>query len=469
MSPDTCGSGLSVCICRGQIASTPERNEMVRSCSAANCVNRQTAQTKRKGITFHRFPKEESRRTLWVNAVSQSHAAVGSDWTPSVHSSLCSQHFHDKQFDRTGQTVRLRDSAVPVIFSTLSAPKMPRHCSALGCTTRDSRQTRDHNISFHRLPRKDDPRRSLWIANCRRRDPSGTGIWDPSSDYVYFCSKHFEKGCFEAVGFSGYHRLKEDAVPTIFTPLTKLRKTAKLKAQKKKNSKVTKTRVKRKRDFLVNDNTAPLESADPSNSQCFDTGRYDNVPTPDLVNFHGLCPENIDIPGDAAPAEGALATTVDHQMHPEATLEDIEVASVMNGPLSELELSQVRAEMTSEMPHNTETCEPTAEVNKAPRPVSPSTYMMRIPQPPGAYIQNEHSYHVGNALLWKRRAEAALEALSKVQRQLEACRRREQRLRLRISSLQHEHMRERRAQSDVREKLKEHLQVFELQLINDFV
>ncbi|KAM4015945.1 THAP domain-containing protein 7 isoform 2-T3 [Anomaloglossus baeobatrachus] len=442
---------------------------MVRSCSAANCVNRQTVQTKRKGITFHRFPKKESRRTLWVNAVSHSHTAVGSDWTPSVHSSLCSQHFHDTQFDRTGQTVRLRDSAVPVIFSSLDLSKMPRHCSALGCTTRDSQQTRDDNISFHRLPRKEDPRRSLWIANCRRTDPSGNGLWDPSSDYVYFCSKHFEKSCFEAVGISGYHRLKEEAVPTIFTPSTKLRRTAKLKAQKKKNSKITKAKVKRKKDLLVSNTTAPPESADRSDNQCFDSGRYDNVPTPDLVNFHGLCPENIDIPGDAAPAEGALATTVDHQMHPEAALEDIEVASVMNGPLSDLELSHVREEMSSEMSMNTEPCEPSEQVDRTPRPVSPSTYMMRIPQPPGAYIQNEHSYHVGNALLWKRRAEAALEALSKVQRQLEACRRREQRLRLRISSLQQEHMRERRAQSDVREKLKEHLQVFELQLINDFV
>ncbi|XP_044138049.1 THAP domain-containing protein 7 isoform X2 [Bufo gargarizans] len=442
---------------------------MVRSCSAANCVNRQTVLTKRKGITFHRFPKEESRRTLWVNAVSRSHAAVGSDWTPSVHSSLCSQHFHDKQFDRTGQTVRLRDSAVPVVFSTLTAPQvtMPRHCSALGCTTRDSRQTRDENISFHRLPRKEDHRRSLWIANCRRRDPNGLGLWDPSSDYVYFCSKHFEKSCFEAVGISGYHRLKEDAVPTIFMPSSKLQRTEKLRAQKKKNSKVTKTKVMRKKDLLVNSNTAPAESANPSDNQSLDSGRYDNVPTTDLVHFHGLCPENIDIPGDAAPAEGALATTVDHQMHPEAALEDLEVSSAVNGPLSDLELAHVREEMSAEMSLNTESSKPSED--KTPRPVSPSTYMMRIPQPPGAYIQNEHSYHVGNALLWKRRAEAALEALSKVQRQLEACRRREQRLRLRISALQQEHMRERRAQSDVREKLKEHLQVFELQLINDFV
>ncbi|KAM4704258.1 THAP domain-containing protein 7 isoform 1-T3 [Rhinophrynus dorsalis] len=443
---------------------------MVRSCSAANCVNRQTALSKRKGITFHRFPKEEARRKLWVLAVSCSHAAVGSDWTPSIHSSLCSQHFQDKQFDRTGQTVRLRDTAVPTIFSSVNGSKMPRHCSALGCTTRDSRQTRGNNISFHRLPRKDDPRRSLWIANCQRTDPSGKGLWDPSSDYVYFCSKHFEKSCFEVVGISGYHRLKEDAVPTLFMPSAKLRKAAKLKAQKRKNAKNTKTKVKRRRNLPINMNPDLLDSSDPSDLPCFDGRRYDGVPTQDLVNFHGLCPENIDLPNESTPAEGAVANTVD-QMHPEATLEDMEVTTVINEPLSDcsLELSHVRDEESSRMSLGPEASDSREGESENTRPISPSVYMMRLPQPPGAYIQNEHSYHVGNALLWKRRAEAALEALGKVQRQLEACRRREQRLRLRISALQQAHMRERCVQTDVREKLKEHLQVFELQLINDFV
>ncbi|XP_053308228.1 THAP domain-containing protein 7 isoform X2 [Spea bombifrons] len=443
---------------------------MVRSCSAANCVNRQTPLSRRKGITFHRFPKEEGRRQLWVTAVSLSHAATGSEWTPSVHSSLCSQHFHDKQFDRTGQTVRLRDTAVPAIFSPPACSKMPRHCSALGCTTRDSRQTRSNNISFHRLPRKDDPRRNLWIANCQRTDPSGNGLWDPSSDYVYFCSNHFEKSCFEAVGMSGYHRLKEDAVPTIFLPSTKLRRATKPEAQKRK-TKNAKSKGKRKHFVPLTSDTSVMENAEPSDASCFDDRRYDSVPAADLVNFHGLCPENIDVPPDTAPAEGTVATTVDHQMHPEATLEDMEVASVINDPLSgsSLELSHARVEMVSDMPLDTQAAASGEKEGEPPRPISPSVYMMRLPQPPGAYIQNEHSYHVGNALLWKRRAEAALEALGKVQRQLEACRRREQRLRLRISALQQENVRERRAQSDVREKLKEHLQVFELQLINDFV
>lgn len=51
-----------------------------------------------------------------------------------------------------------------------------------------------------RLPKKDSPRRVLWLANCQRLDPSGKGLWDPTSEYIYFCSKHFEENCFELVG-----------------------------------------------------------------------------------------------------------------------------------------------------------------------------------------------------------------------------------------------------------------------------
>lgn len=38
-------------------------------------------------------------------------------FSASSSSALCSQHFKPEEFDKTGQTVRIRDGAVPSVFS----------------------------------------------------------------------------------------------------------------------------------------------------------------------------------------------------------------------------------------------------------------------------------------------------------------------------------------------------------------
>ncbi|KAK0145095.1 DNA transposase THAP9 [Merluccius polli] len=90
-------------------------------CAAYGCSNERNNKTKEKGITFHRFPSNVERRQAWTQALRRE------GFVPCPRSLLCSSHFRSLDFDRTGQTVRLRESAVPSIFN------FPKHLSKLPC------------------------------------------------------------------------------------------------------------------------------------------------------------------------------------------------------------------------------------------------------------------------------------------------------------------------------------------------
>lgn len=89
---------------------------MVFSCCAVICSNRQTAENKDNGVTFHRVPKNKEQRKLWVQALCRIDLSTGQLWEPTNFSYICSQHFRPEDFDRTGQTVRLRKNVVPSVF-----------------------------------------------------------------------------------------------------------------------------------------------------------------------------------------------------------------------------------------------------------------------------------------------------------------------------------------------------------------
>ncbi|NXJ86629.1 THAP7 protein, partial [Trogon melanurus] len=200
-----------------------------------------------------------------------------------------------------------------------------------------------------RLPKKDNPRRALWLENSRRRDASGEGRWDPTSKYIYFCSQHFEKSCFEIEG----------AVPTVFNSTSPKRPRAtKLKPPESDVPKPLRATRRWKQDPPPPSSPDPPFAADVS---CFPGESEDPGAPP--AGDHGGVPALPDPSGARAPLHiGLLVIGGDEETptYPKAT-------------------------------------------PPAPRrPVSPSFYMLRLPPPAGAYIQNEHSYQVGSALLWKR-------------------------------------------------------------------
>uniref|UniRef100_A0A8C4SB28 THAP-type domain-containing protein n=1 Tax=Erpetoichthys calabaricus TaxID=27687 RepID=A0A8C4SB28_ERPCA len=69
------------------------------------------------------FPKASTRRKQWILAVSRQ-TPDNKLWEPQKRSFLCSKHFKPDMFDRTGQTVRLRDYAVPTEFDFSTSPEV---------------------------------------------------------------------------------------------------------------------------------------------------------------------------------------------------------------------------------------------------------------------------------------------------------------------------------------------------------
>ncbi|KAL0978267.1 hypothetical protein UPYG_G00168190 [Umbra pygmaea] len=96
-------------------------------CAAYGCSNERNEKTKQKGITFHSFPSDKQRRQSWTIALRRE------GFEPKDRTVLCSCHFRPEDFDKSGQTVRLRQGATPSIF------KFPDHLSKQPSSSRLSR------------------------------------------------------------------------------------------------------------------------------------------------------------------------------------------------------------------------------------------------------------------------------------------------------------------------------------------
>ncbi|KAM4587631.1 THAP domain-containing protein 6-like isoform 2-T2 [Odontesthes bonariensis] len=103
-------------------------------CAAYGCSNERSVQTRSRGITFHRFPKDGSLKRQWERAVKRK------GFVATKRSLLCSEHFEPEDFDRTGQIVRLRHGVKPSVFN------FPSHLQKQvpSRTTKASRKAEEH-------------------------------------------------------------------------------------------------------------------------------------------------------------------------------------------------------------------------------------------------------------------------------------------------------------------------------------
>ena len=93
---------------------------------------------------------------------------------------------------------------------------MVKSCIAPGCRNTE-KDKKDKSIHFHRLPITKPLLLMKWIAKMKLKNPSIS-----KCRYSRICSSHFTPDCFERdlqaelLGTKPKHRLKEQAVPTIF-------------------------------------------------------------------------------------------------------------------------------------------------------------------------------------------------------------------------------------------------------------
>lgn len=59
---------------------------------------------------MYRFPKDKVKRQAWRVALRRR------EFEPNDHSVVCSWHFKSEDFDRTGQTTRLKEGVIPSVL-----------------------------------------------------------------------------------------------------------------------------------------------------------------------------------------------------------------------------------------------------------------------------------------------------------------------------------------------------------------
>ncbi|XP_050500468.1 52 kDa repressor of the inhibitor of the protein kinase-like isoform X2 [Diabrotica virgifera virgifera] len=89
------------------------------NCSAYGCKSRSTKNE--VGVTFHRFPKDEPKRSLWIDNMKIK------NFTPTKNHRICSKHFENNYFyETTTGKSNLLNQAEPTIFNELPKSVRPK-------------------------------------------------------------------------------------------------------------------------------------------------------------------------------------------------------------------------------------------------------------------------------------------------------------------------------------------------------
>ncbi|KAJ8273523.1 hypothetical protein GJAV_G00102570 [Gymnothorax javanicus] len=359
-------------------------------------------------------------------------------------SSQQADHFTEADFDQTGQTINPQDDVEPSLFDLPDhLQKMPRHCSVGGCKSRDTRENRKAGITFHRLPKRGKPRRTFWILNSQRTGPQGRGQWDPESQFIYFCSKHFTPDSFELSGVSGYRRLKDDALPTVFETRPRSRRGAAERGQRGVSKPAaTQRRARRLPHAPELDSQAGMGSHQVGEAVARDTVKAEGAGWEEGILKKEGDPKTATKRGMEEPQQKrtlppALSPPPSPPLPPCPGLSQIpplsDSASLSPPPLPSDQPPASPPSLATPVPSTTPSTPsppPSAQSDLlAARPASPSRYMRRLPPPPGFYLSREHSYAQPCPLVWKKRFDRAVDCLEKSARLLNAARRREARLR----------------------------------------
>ena len=112
-------------------------------CVAFGCSNGEKA-TKERGVSFHRFPRNDETRRKWVVALKLKKLPPHYDRTGYV----CSEHFREEDYQRdlqaellgTKKRRVLKEGSVPSVFVFRSAkhrkaPSKARECARVSTST----------------------------------------------------------------------------------------------------------------------------------------------------------------------------------------------------------------------------------------------------------------------------------------------------------------------------------------------